>query len=42
VKIRADLKAQVVRASRDHRLLISELVEQALTTYLATLGAGHG
>jgi hypothetical protein len=42
VKIRADLKTQVVRASRDHRLLISELVEQALTTYLATLGARHG
>jgi len=26
VKMRADLKAHIVRASRDHRLLIAELV----------------
>jgi len=37
VKIRADLKTKVVQASRDHRLFIAELVEQALTAYLATL-----
>jgi hypothetical protein len=42
VKMRAELKEQVVRASRDHRLLIAELVEQALMAYLATLGARHG
>jgi hypothetical protein len=40
--MRADLKAQVVRASRDHRLLIAELVEQALMAYLPTLGGSHG
>ena len=37
VKIRADLKAQVLRASRDHRLLIAEVVESALMAYLPTL-----
>jgi hypothetical protein len=42
VKMRADLKARVVQASRDHRLKIAELVEQALTAYLATLGASRG
>jgi hypothetical protein len=42
VKMRPDLKAQIVRASRDHRLLIAELVEQALTAYLATMEARHG
>jgi hypothetical protein len=41
-KMRADLKARVVQASRDQRMPIAELIEAALIAHLATLEKRHG